>query len=676
MKSIRLSLIFLSLCTMFWISCEHPEDPYINLVADAGEDQAVSIGNKVYLDGSGSKNIPNLQMSFKWELLEKPQGSSFTLPEAEQTKIEITPDVVGDYLFNLKVSASGHLSFDQVKITVSQNTGALLISEDITKDRILEDVFPDHPELLDYIVTQDVDVEALLEVSPKVRIGFETGVKLTVKPAGALKAESLLATEPIIFQGKEASKGYWQGIIIESASDKNLFRGAMIRDAGKTPLGTALQVTGNAAIKMVETKVSHNSGIGTTLLPTNVFGDFTANTFEDNTDGPLKIPARLVSKLPTTNVISGGNIQVIEGKLTDGQQHIWPKFESQYDVLEDLVISENSQWVISQGIQVNMANDKVIRVVKGARVIALGEQGIPVKIEGITKAKGSWRGIYMDNSGQEANQIMFAEIRHAGSATMAGKEPTSIQLGRKGKLSMSNSLLDRGKGNGLEAISDESELLFDKNRISNHDGHPIVVATDLVEKLDFNTIFDNNGKPEVKVEGNKPIAKATETVWKGFYNQIPYLIDGLGKDLRVYSGLRIEAGVTLSFMPNSLMLVQDAQGYQAYLTIAGTAQLPVVIQGKEEKSGSWYGITVSSANQQNVIDHAIILHGGKPMQNNFSANISVDNSPVGILTIRNSTIGKSGQHGIAIAKQLKPNLTYSGITFSDIGAENIHVWGN
>src|SRR5690606_6798052 len=140
------------------------------------------------------------------------------------------------------------------------------------------------------------------------------------------------------------------------------------------------------------------------------------------------------------------------------------------------------------------------------------------------------------------------------------------------------------------------------------------------------------------------------------------------------SGLRIEAGVTLSFMPNSLMLVQDAQGYQAYLTIAGTAQLPVVIQGKEEKSGSWYGITVSSANQQNVIDHAIILHGGKPMQNNFSANISVDNSPVGILTIRNSTIGKSGQHGIAIAKQLKPNLTYSGITFSDIGAENIHVW--
>jgi hypothetical protein len=675
MKSIKLSLIFLSLSTLFWISCEHPDDPIINVVADAGEDQAISLGSKAYLDGSGSTNALNQEMSFKWELLKKPEGSSYAITTADVPKIEVSPDVVGEYLFNLRVDYQSHLAFDQVKVTVTEHAGAVLISEDITAARILEDVFPDHPDLLDYIVTQEVDVEALLEVRPQVRIGFEAGAKLTIKSTGALKAESLLPTEPIIFQGKEASKGHWQGIQIESSSEKNSLRGAIVRDSGKAPLGTAIMVVEKAALKMSETKVANNDGVATTFMPTAILGDFMANTFEDNTGGALRISARLVSQLPVTNRISGGNIQVTEGEIRDGQEHVWPKFESAYDILEDLVISEKSQWVITAGTQINMADDKLIRVINQSKIILLGEQATPVKIEGITKAKGSWRGIYMDNSGQEANQITFAEIRHAGSATMAGKEPASVQLGRKGKLAISHSLLDLGLGNGLEAISDESELNFEGNTISNHHGHPIVVATDLVEKLDFNTAFDNNGKPEVKVEGNKPIAKATETVWKGFFNQIPYLIDGLGKDLRIYSGLRLEAGVTIKFMPNSLMLVQDAQGYHGYLKIAGSAGLPVVIKGKEETAGSWYGVTISSE-RENTIDHAIILHGGKPMQNNFSANISLDNSPVGRLTIRNSTIGKSGQHGIAVAKQLTSNLIHGGLTFSGNAGDNIHIWGN
>ncbi len=116
----------------------------------------------------------------------------------------------------------------------------------------------------------------------------------------------------------------------------------------------------------------------------------------------------------------------------------------------------------------------------------------------MTKTKGSWRGIYIDNSGPEANQITFAEIRHAGSATMAGQETTTVQVGRRGKLSMTNSLLDQGKGNGLEAIGDESELVFDLNTVSNHDGHPMVVSTHQVENLDYNTTMINNGKPDTQ----------------------------------------------------------------------------------------------------------------------------------------------------------------------------------
>lgn len=681
MKTYQLLLIFLSLGAMLWTGCENSTEPYIEapnieVVADAGTDQAVRLGDPIYLDGSGSKNTHNKDMTYKWGLLEKPQGSSFVLTETENQKVEFAPDLVGAYTFSLKVSALNQASTDQVTITVSREDEAMtiLISDNITADRILEDVFPDDPERLDYIVTQDIDVEALLEIRPQVKISFESGVRMTIKPSGALKAESLSPNEPIIFQGKEAVKGFWQGIAFESSSEHNLFRGSVIRDAGKAPLNTALHILDDAAIKMTSSTIHHNLGTGISFDTKGLFGDFIANTFEDNAEGPLRIPARLVSSLSIHNEFGGGNIQVIEGSIKDGSEHIWPKFDVGYDILEDLIISENSRWVVSNGTRINMADDKMIRVVNGASMIALGEQGLPVIIEGITKAKGSWRGIFVGNSAQDVSQITYGEIRHAGSAPMAGKEANSIQVGRKGKIAIHHSMIDLGKGNGLEAISDESELAFERNTISNHDGHPIVVATDLVEFLDYHTTFDNIAKPEVKIEGNKPIAKSSETIWKGFFDQRPYLIDGLGKDLRVYSGLRLEEGVTIKFMPNSLMLVQDAQGHQAYLKITGSTQLPVTIKGKEETVGSWYGITISSDNANNLINHAVILHGGKPMQNNFSANISIDNSPLGKLSISNSTVGKSGQHGIAVAKQLRTNLIHNNITFSDNKATDIHVW--
>ena len=683
MKTIRLSLIFLAFGALLWTSCETSTEPYIEeptleVVANAGSDQAVELGEIIYLDGSGSKNTHNKEMTYKWALLEKPQESDVVLTDTDHQKMPFTPDVRGAYTFSLNVRALDRTATDQVTITVigEEEPMTMLISDHITVDRVLEDVFPEDPARVDYIVTQDIDVEALLEIRPQVRIGFESGVKMTIKPNGALKAASLLASEPIIFQGKEGAKGFWQGIVIESSSENNLLRGAVIQDAGKAPLNTALYILDNGFIKMTSNTIHHNAGTGISFGAKGLFGDFIANTFEDNAEGPLKIPARLVSGLSIHNSFGDGNIQVIEGSIKDGTEHIWPKFDVAYDILEDLIISESSRWVLSNGTRINMADDKMIRIVNGASMIALGEQGLPVMIEGITKAKGSWRGIFVGNSAQASSQISYAEIRHAGSAPMAGKEANSIQVGRKGKVSIQHSIIDSGRGNGLEAISDESELEFERNTISNHDGHPIVVATDLVEFLDYHTAFDNIGKPEVKIEGNKPIAKSAETIWKGFFDQRPYLIDGIGKDLRVYSGLRIEAGVTLKFMPNALMLVQDAQGYQAYLKIAGSNQLPVTIKGKEEIAGSWYGITISSDNANNLIDHAVILHGGKPMQNNFSANISIDNAPVGKLTISNSTIGKSGQHGIAIAKQLRTNLIHTNLTFLDNTATDIHVWGN
>ena len=192
--------------------------------------------------------------------------------------------------------------------------------------------------------------------------------------------------------------------------------------------------------------------------------------------------------------------------------------------------------------------------------------------------------------------------------------------------------------------------------------------------LDYNTHFAGNGKAEVRIDPALPIQNSSETIWKGFEEEVPYLIAGTNNNLIVHSGFRLEAGVVLKFQENIRLLVSDANGHTAYLKVAGTAAKNVVLQGAKEVAGSWYGITISSDNAENNINFARILHGGKMFPNDFSASIIVDNSPTGRLSISNSFIGQSAQHGISVAKDKRGNLLDQNLQFESVPGSGIYIW--
>lgn len=226
------------------------------------------------------------------------------------------------------------------------------------------------------------------------------------------------------------------------------------------------------------------------------------------------------------------------------------------------------------------------------------------------------------------SSIGFAEIRHAGSTAIAGQSAATIKLGNGGRLKLFKTTLDEGKGIGLEAAASTMILEMADNTIKNHLSYPISVTAQMVEHLDYLTRFENNGVNEVAVDGFNALAKdGGEIIWKGFAERIPYVVKGLGKDLRIQSGMRIKAGVVIKMQDGSSIDVQDANGRLAYLNIEGAAGNPVIIQGVNDTAGSWYGITYSTNHAQNVINQAIIRNAGKTMSNNFSAAITVDNVP-------------------------------------------------
>lgn len=675
----ELTVSYLSWTSTDRVIIKVKESTEARLVAIAGEDRVASLSQEVQLNALGSINELGGAMEFVWELIQKPQGSLSQIRSSDDAVTSFVPDALGEYLIKLTVKVGSKTSFDLIKITVEQGSGSdqqpILIQSDITSDRVLTDVFLNDPDKMDYLVTKDVIVRgAKLTIEPGVRIGFEEGTGLIIDPSASLKAYTLdFNNKPIVFQGKLAQKGYWDGIQLLSQNPMEYISGIEIRDAGN--LGYGLKVGPQTKLFLSFSKIQHNLGIGIWFDDSAYIVEFKDNTIRENEIAPLKIPARLITSLVFENQIQNGPIQVTDGRIFNGLDNHWPNFNAEYEVLTDLVVYNGSNLIISSGSKVNMAENKSIRVIGGASMKLIGEANSPVKIEGMSKEMGSWKGIYIENSQNNPSSILYTEIRHAGSEPIEGQDPATVKLGNGAYLKMNRSLLSQGRGNGFEALVDGIRLEFKENAIKGHLGRPIVVGAELVEYLDYLTVMENNTIQEVAVDGFKPLIKTNgEIIWKGFLSQVPYVVRGQGKNLNIQSGMRIKAGAIIKMQPASRIEVKNANGSLGYLAIEGFAGRPVVIQGTNLTSGSWDGIVYSTNNTQNLIQHAEILHAGRVVPNQMTAAVRVNHLPQGSLVMQQVKIAFTGLHGIAINKDFRDLLKTSGLAFEDIGGEEIFAW--
>ncbi len=90
-------------------SAQADEDGSSAIIADAGFDQHVSIGQAVQLDASRSGNLSGGPVNYRWTLVQKPAGSRVSLSGASALlpRPNFTVDVSGDYIFNLAVNSNG-----------------------------------------------------------------------------------------------------------------------------------------------------------------------------------------------------------------------------------------------------------------------------------------------------------------------------------------------------------------------------------------------------------------------------------------------------------------------------------------------------------------------------------------------------------------------------------------
>ncbi len=127
------TLFCISLCLLvFFSSCKKDDssdtDVKITIVADAGNDQTVSVGEEASLDGSGSTvSDPVAEVTYAWVFVSRPQGSINTIDNSLSNMSPLasyTPDKPGEYLISLTVWVNGFNNADTMKLMAVLHSNA------------------------------------------------------------------------------------------------------------------------------------------------------------------------------------------------------------------------------------------------------------------------------------------------------------------------------------------------------------------------------------------------------------------------------------------------------------------------------------------------------------------------------------------------------------------------
>lgn len=138
------------------LQCTSPRCAILNRpVANAGPDQTVPRESTVQLDGSGSTDIDGQSLTYHWELLEKPSGSTAQLSDPTLVNPNFVVDQPGSYLLQLIVNDGTLDSFpDTVTINTSNSAPVAKAGED-------QFVFVGDTTKLDGSASSDVDGDQL-----------------------------------------------------------------------------------------------------------------------------------------------------------------------------------------------------------------------------------------------------------------------------------------------------------------------------------------------------------------------------------------------------------------------------------------------------------------------------------------------------------------------------------
>ena len=280
---------------------------------------------------------------------------------------------------------------------------------------------------------------------------------------------------------------------------------------------------------------------------------------------------------------------------------------------------EDAALTIEAGVRIAFGSDTRLLIDDKAALIVNGTALAPVHLTSDIEAKGAWRGITM-RSHDPRNALNHTIIEYTGSSdndTVYFKAPAAIGLiGRSiffGGLALNNITIREGKGLAVGVDSDSELFAFDGVTIVGMD-REVQLYPDNVHVIDGETslITHDGAVATVEVQGDV-LDEPAATLWNNPGLNVRYRLDG---DLELRSALEIAAGTRIDMGPNTQIELHTAGGA---LTLAGSTDEPILLQGDVTSGTSWKGIAVFTSDTRNRFTHAEIRHtGSAPLDTVYS----------------------------------------------------------
>lgn len=269
------------------------------------------------------------------------------------------------------------------------------------------------PGCAHYRVAGRISVAGALTIQAGTVIAMAAGARLTV--FGSLSA---LGTQgqPIVFQGEQATRGYWEAIQFASSSPLNELRYVEVRHGGG---GTAavranVVVGGSDALNVRASRFEESAGAGLWIHDLAILRGFSANTFRANALSGLHISAEHIGALDAASVYADSNgtpFVDVEGTQVR-QTQAWNI--AGVPLRMTGVTTIRSDVSIGPGVQLWMGQSASF-VVWGS-LSAVGSPAARITIRGEQPLRGYWQSI-MFGSKSALNRMTEVSVRHGGGTT-------------------------------------------------------------------------------------------------------------------------------------------------------------------------------------------------------------------------------------------------------------------
>lgn len=493
----------------FLLSCKEEDEnenpqPVSQLKAVAGEDQEVEINTLVMLDGSASADGKNKPHHYAWTIKSKPDVSEAAIENENKAQASFTPDVVGEYVIELKVyNIIGSEDADEVKIIAkaasTEEPVQIIINEDIESETILSDIFTD-PAKADYLVTDLIAVKAGLTIESGVIIAFEANQGMIVTSSGYLKVMGTV-NDSIRFTGKEKTEGYWKGIVFNSPREENELNYTEISYGGGEAL-PGMEAAANLAldgeaygfVKLNHTAITHSKHYGLYAEKGSDM-EMESSIFLGN-DIPVAIPLDLTRRLDANSELDQSNhnprVEIIEGAIPALEAVTVSRFAGAMEYLVNRNVEIYGGLHIEAGVNLAFGQDKALIVKEQGYISAKGSAANPVIFTSADQQHGHWAGILIQ-SANEQNELDYIDLTRAGSTLLPGISVSSgiaLEGDTQAKLKLTNSFVGYNVGDALH-VEAGAWLSSSNNQIidAHDDGLPEILRGSWLDSWSFQNSY-------------------------------------------------------------------------------------------------------------------------------------------------------------------------------------------